>query len=60
MALASATRAICSGTATPSTTYLRCELELEYIPQMGAEKIGRIGLLAESLRHIRLDEATSH
>jgi predicted ATPase len=45
--------------ARPSTTYLRYELELGYIPPAGAEKIGRIGLLAESLRHIRLGEAAS-
>lgn len=43
--------------ARPSITYLRYELELGYMPPGGAEKIGRLGLLAESLRHIRLGDA---
>lgn len=42
-----------------STTYLRYELELGYIPPAGVEKIGRIGLLAENLRHIRLGDAAN-
>jgi predicted ATPase len=45
--------------AQPSITYLRYELELGYIPPSGAEKVGRIGLLAENLRHIRLGDAAS-
>src|SRR5450756_1507569 len=45
--------------AKASITYLRYELELGYIPPAGAEKIGRLGLLAENLHHIRLGEAAS-
>jgi len=45
--------------ASPSITYLRYELELGYIPPTGVEKIGRLGLLSESLRHIRLGDAAS-
>lgn len=43
--------------ASPSITYLRYELELGYIRPTGVEKIGRLGLLSENLRHIRLGEA---
>jgi hypothetical protein len=45
--------------ASPSITYLRYELELGYIPPAGVEKIGRLGLLSENLRHIRLGDAAS-
>lgn len=45
--------------SSPSITFLRYELELGYIPPAGAEKVGRIGLLAEGLRHIRLGDAAS-
>jgi predicted ATPase len=45
--------------ASPSITYLRYELKLGYIPPTGVEKIGRLGLLSESLRHIRLGDAAS-
>lgn len=43
--------------AKPTTTFLRYELELGYIPPTGIEKVGRLGLLAESLRHIKLGDA---
>lgn len=45
--------------ASPSITYLRYELELGYIPPAGVEKIGRLGLVSENLRHIRLGDAAS-
>jgi predicted ATPase len=45
--------------AAPSITYLRYELELGYIPPAGVEKIGRLGLLSENLRHIRLGDAAN-
>lgn len=45
--------------ATPSITYLRYEIELGYSPPRGSEKIGRLGLLAEHLHHIRIGDAVS-
>ncbi|MBB6345799.1 putative ATPase [Nonomuraea muscovyensis] len=44
--------------AKPSITFLRYELELGYVPPAGIEKIGRLSLLAESLRHIKLGDAS--
>ncbi|MEU4535028.1 AAA family ATPase [Streptosporangium sp. NPDC023825] len=43
--------------ARPAITFLRYELELGYVPPTGIEKIGRLGLLAENLRHIKLGDA---
>ncbi|QYC44419.1 Chromosome partition protein Smc [Nonomuraea coxensis DSM 45129] len=43
--------------AKPSITFLRYELEIGYIPPAGIEKIGRLSLLAENLRHIKLGDA---
>jgi predicted ATPase len=43
--------------AKPTTSYLRYELELGYLPPSGAEKIGRLTLLAENLRHINIGDA---
>ncbi|GAA0360425.1 AAA family ATPase [Actinoallomurus spadix] len=43
--------------AKPTTSYLRYELELGYQPPSGAEKVGRLVLLAENLRHINLGDA---
>jgi predicted ATPase len=45
--------------AKPTVSYLRYELELGYLPSSGAEKIGRLTLLAENLRHIKLGDAPS-
>ncbi|MEU9887657.1 AAA family ATPase [Sphaerisporangium sp. NPDC051011] len=45
--------------AKPTTSYLRYELELGYLPPAGAEKIGRLTLLAENLRHIKLGDAVT-
>ncbi|MGP4111362.1 AAA family ATPase [Streptomyces sp. 4N509B] len=45
--------------AHATTTFLRYELELGYQPPSGAEKIGRLVLLHESLRHIKQSEAPS-
>ncbi|MGW2375580.1 AAA family ATPase [Kitasatospora sp. NPDC001683] len=46
--------------AKPTTTFLRYELELGYQPPHGIEKIGRLTLLSESLRHIKQGDARSH
>ncbi|HEX4831209.1 MAG TPA: AAA family ATPase [Trebonia sp.] len=43
--------------ASASITYLRYELELGYSPPTGVEKIGRLRLLSETLRHINLSDA---
>jgi predicted ATPase len=43
--------------AKPSITFLRYELSLGYQPPGGAEKIGRLTLLEESLGHINLSDA---
>jgi predicted ATPase len=45
--------------AEATTTFLRYELELGYQPPAGAEKIGRLVLLHESMRHIKLADARS-
>lgn len=43
--------------AKATITFLRYELSLGYQPPRGAEKIGRLTLLAEDLRHINLGDA---
>lgn len=43
--------------ATPTITFLRYELSLGYKPPRGAEKIGRLTLLSEDLKHINLGDA---
>lgn len=43
--------------AEPTISYLRYELEIGYLPPSTYEKIGRLSLLAESLRHIKLGDA---
>ncbi|HET9897909.1 MAG TPA: AAA family ATPase [Streptosporangiaceae bacterium] len=43
--------------ARPTTSYLRYELELGYLPPSGSEKVGRLSLLSENLRHIKLGDA---
>lgn len=45
--------------AEPTISYLRYELELGYLPPSAMEKIGRLALLAENLRHIKLGDAAS-
>jgi predicted ATPase len=45
--------------AKPTISYLRYELELGYLSPSGSEKIGRLSLLAENLRHIKLGDAVS-
>jgi predicted ATPase len=45
--------------ARPTTSFLRYELELGYEPPKGAEKIGRLSLVHESLRHIKQGDARS-
>lgn len=42
---------------TPTISFLRYELVLGYAPPAGIEKIGRLILLEENLRHISLREA---
>ena len=42
--------------AVPSITYLHYELELGYSPPSGIEKIGRLGLISESLYPVPLDD----
>jgi len=44
----------------PSTTFLRYELEIGYEAPRGLERIGRLVLLSESLRHITLGDAPGH
>ncbi len=44
-------------TAIPTISFLRYELALGYSPPAGIEKIGRLTLLEENLRHISLREA---
>ncbi|WP_369041776.1 AAA family ATPase [Streptomyces sp. Midd1] len=46
--------------AKPTTTFLRYELELGYQAPTGIEKIGRLTLLSESLRHINKGDARAH
>lgn len=43
--------------AKPATTFLRYELSLGYQPPRGAEKIGKLTLLREDLKHINLGDA---
>jgi predicted ATPase len=45
--------------ATPSTTYMRYELELGYEGPTGLDTLGRLVLLKEMLEHITRDEARS-
>lgn len=45
--------------ASPTTSFLRYELELGYQPPSRAEKIGRLVLLSEDLKHIKQGEARS-
>lgn len=44
----------------PSISFLRYELEIGYHPPEGADRRGRLVLLAERLQHINLGEAASH
>lgn len=46
--------------ANPTTTFLRYELELGYEPPVGIERIGRLALRYESLRHIKQGDAHAH
>ena len=46
--------------ARPTASFLRYELELGYTAPAGLEKIGRLSLLAEGLRHINKGEAKAH
>jgi len=46
--------------AVPSITFLRYEVEIGYEPPAGLQKLGRLVLLRESLRHINLGDAPSH
>ncbi|MEV3873800.1 AAA family ATPase [Streptomyces sp. LE64] len=46
--------------ANPTTTFLRYELELGYEPPVGIERIGRLALRSESLRHIKQGDAHAH
>lgn len=46
--------------AVPSITFLRYEVEIGYESPAGLQKLGRLMLLKESLRHINLGEAPSH
>jgi predicted ATPase len=49
-------------TARPTTSFLRYEVALEYEPPRGAgyAQMGRITLLREELRHIKLGDAITH
>lgn len=44
-------------TAEPTATFLRYELRLGYVPPAGIERVGRLTLLHESLRHITQGDA---
>lgn len=46
--------------ATASITFLRYEVRIGYEPPTGPEKLGRLVLLSENLRHIRLGDAGAH
>ncbi|MFC4036438.1 AAA family ATPase [Streptomyces polygonati] len=46
--------------AEPTTTFLRYELELGFEPPRGPERIGRLALRHESLRHIKQGDAHEH
>lgn len=49
------------GQQAPATiTFLRYRIELGYGPPTGRTKIGRLGLLSESLEHINLGDAPAH
>jgi predicted ATPase len=45
--------------AKASITFLRYEVEIGYEPPLGLEKVGRLVLLRESLRHINIGDAPS-
>lgn len=46
--------------ATASITFLRYEIEIGYQPPTGVDKIGRLVLRSEALRHINVGEAAQH
>ncbi|BCB82632.1 AAA family ATPase [Phytohabitans flavus] len=46
--------------ARATTTFLRYEVELGFLPPTGQGSVGRLSLLTEELRHIRRGEATKH
>ncbi|HEX6500436.1 MAG TPA: AAA family ATPase [Micromonosporaceae bacterium] len=46
--------------ARPTISFLRYELEIGYQPPEGIERIGRLRLLRETLRHINQGDAASH
>jgi predicted ATPase len=46
--------------AKASITFLRYELGIGYQPPSGIERVGRLVLLHESLRHINLGDASAH
>jgi predicted ATPase len=46
--------------AEATTTFLRYELDIGYEKPTGLERLGRLGLLRESLRHITQSEAVQH
>ncbi|BCB88019.1 AAA family ATPase [Phytohabitans suffuscus] len=46
--------------AKATTTFLRYEVELGFLPPTGQGSVGRLSLLAEELRHIRRGEAAKH
>ncbi|MDP9841927.1 AAA family ATPase [Streptosporangium lutulentum] len=46
--------------AKPTTTFLRYELELEYIPPEGESSVGRLILAREELHHINRGDAGKH
>lgn len=45
--------------AKPTISFLRYELEIGYQPPTGVERIGRLRLLKEALRHINIGDAPS-
>lgn len=46
--------------ASPTISFLRYEIQIGYQPPLGAEKIGRLRLLHESLTHINVGDAGAH
>lgn len=47
-------------TASPTTSFLRYELEIGYQPPSGIERLGRLRLVREALRHINQGDAPAH
>lgn len=45
---------------SPTITFLRYELALGYQPPSGSDRVGRVTLLEEQLRHINLGDAPQH